>query len=351
MPPLTLTAFQPFSISGTGTAFPAHELSNEDVVRLVSPMGRRGERSDQEVAEVAAALAGVLGVERRAWAHQVGQPFADDEETTVDLMTRALEQALEASSVQAGDLAAIITATSTPAAVTRGNAPQVADRLGVRCAAFDLRAGCSGGVAALVQGAMWVSATWQPVAVVAADTFSKVIPPGVPIAALAMADGAGASVLRPSQAGDGLLAASLCADGSLAHLGTSPSPFPPTAAAMERGDYFLTGDPEELLRQAVPLYTGAIAEAMAGAKLSAEDVALYLPHQAGDRLIEQVARASGFPPERVYARVSRHANTGSASVLVALHEARAEGLAVPGATLVTAALGGGLCWGAAALRV
>ena len=358
MTSLRIANHQPCRIAATGAAFPrqfAHgelcELSNEDVIKLMAPRGPRGERGPQEIQLLAETLAETLGVRRRRWAHRVGDDFHQAETSTVDLQTSALEDALSSASMDARDLGAIIATTSTPAKVTSGNAPAVARALGGRCASFDVRAGCAGGVHALVQGAMMVAASGQPVAVVASDTFSKLIPPDQPVAGLALADGAGAVVLTPDSRGAGLAAASLCADGALSHLGTSPSPFPPTRGALEQGLYYLTGDPAELARQAPALYQEAITEALADAGVGSHEVDLFIPHQAGAALISAVAQLVKIPAERVFSNVADHANVGSASVLVALHEALQTSRAEPGQLLLTAALGGGLCWGAAVIRL
>ena len=198
---------------------------------------------------------------------------------------------------------------------------------------------------------MLAASSGAPVAVAAADTFSKIVPPTEPLAGLAMADGAGAVILVPADQGSGLLGAALNADGGLGHLGTSPSPFPPTRAALEAGQYYLQGDPVTLAREAPGLYQEVIEAALERAGVPATAVDLVVPHQAGARLIEAVSQRVGIPLERVVSHSQRHANVGAASVLVALHEAMAQGRAVRGQTILLAALGGGLCFGAVVVRL
>ncbi len=344
---------------GTGVAFPERfcdgadaELSNEDVIRLMSPRGPRGPRGAEEIALLAASLAEALGVRRRRWAHRVGEPFAEGEATAVDLQLRALQGALDQAGIAPARLGAVLTATSTPPRVTSPGAPAVAQGLGVRCACLDLRAGCAGGVAALTQGALLAAASQQVIAVVAGDTFSKLIPPGVPLAGLALADGAGAVLLGPGPGGAaGLLGAALDADGALGYLGSAPAPFPPTEQALRDGRYFLTADPEALARVAPGLYGEVVGAALQAAGLGPGGVDLFIPHQAGQALVQGLARQTGIDPARVFCEVARHANTGAASVLVGLHEALQEGRAAPGQVVLLAALGGGLNWAAAALRL
>jgi 3-oxoacyl-[acyl-carrier-protein] synthase-3 len=358
LPTLHISRQQRCRLLATGVAFPERfadgasaELDNEAVVALLAPQGRRGPRSTEEQRELAGALAELLGVERRRWSHRPGTPPASDEVTTVDLQQAALERALATPAARGLELGALIATTSTPPRVTAGCAPAVAARLGLRCAAFDLRAGCAGGVHALIQAALTVEASGQAVAIVAADTFSKLLPPGAPLPALAFGDGAAAAILAPASDGSGVIAASLAADGSLGHLGTSASPFPPTTQAIDEGRYLLAGDPEELARQALPRYAAAIAETLELAGVAPSEIDLLIPQQAGRALCAEVGRVAGVPPGRVLCDVARHANIGSGSVGAALHHALAEGRVGPGARVLFAALGGGLCWGAALFRL
>jgi 3-oxoacyl-(acyl-carrier-protein) synthase III len=354
-----LTRQQPCRIAGTGVAFPepptgVGALDNREVVASQAAMGRRGARSPEEIDELAAGLESTLGIRRRHWAHAVGQPFAADEPTTVDLMARALASALAGAGMAAGELGAVITATSTPARVTGANAPAVAEALGVHTAAFDVRSGCSGGVLSLVQGCMWAAATGRPVGVVAADTFSKILPPGHPLAAMAFGDGAGAAILvpvvLPDDGGAGLLSAAFDSDGSLGQLATAPSPFPVTHEHIDAGRYYLQGSAEELAERAPALYAAVIDEALAAAGLGAGDIDRFIPHQTSRPAIESLARAAGIALERTVITCEEHGNCGAAGVYIALDRARRDGLAAAGQTLLFAALGGGLSWGAAVFR-
>lgn len=347
---LTLSRPHPSTIAGTGTAFPAAPLSNDDVIAKYAPDGRRGKRTPDEIAEVSRTLGESLGVARRSWAHEIGAPFRDDEPTTVDLMAAALEAALRDAEMTKADLGALITATSTPARATGANAPAVAERIGTRCASWDVRMGCAGGVLALAQGCMFAAATGQPVAVVAADTFSKIVPPKQPLAALAFGDGAGAVVIRPGADARGLRGAAFDSDGSLGHLASAPSPFPPTHAHVEAGLYYLQGSPEQLAAESPALYAQAIGAALDAAGLEARHVDLFVPHQTSRASVEAAARAAGIELERTAITIDRHANCGAGTVLITLHEARREGRVRPSQHLLFAALGGGLAWGAAVVR-
>jgi 3-oxoacyl-[acyl-carrier-protein] synthase III len=348
---------EPCRIVGTAVAFPTtppHGVgarSNRDVVAKHAAMGRRGPRTDEELDELAKAMGDTLGVETRHWAHELGEPFRDDEPTTVDLAVHAIERALAEARIAPSALGAVLCATSTPAKITGANAPQVASRLGARCAAFDVRAGCSGGLLALHQACMIAASTDQPVAVSGADTFSKITPEGIPLAALAFGDAAGAAIVVSdrTQAG-GALSAAFASDGTLGTLAAAPAPFPVTHARLDQNLYVLAGDPEELAQRSPALYAAIADEALSAAALTTSDVDLFIPHQTSRPAVEHAAQAIGVDLDKTLVTVARHANCGTAGIYLALDHARASGRFVRGRTILLAALGGGLAWGAMVFR-
>ncbi len=350
MPPLTMARHEPCRILGTAVAFPPRALSNAEVVAKYSPSGRRGPRSPEEIAEVARTFGESLGVEQRHWTHEIGAPFGDDEATTVDLSVQALSLALEDASLAAEALGLIIATTSTPARITGANAPQIAARVGARCASFDVRSGCSGGLWSLSSACSYAAATQTPVAVVASDTFSKLAPPSEPLAPLAFGDAAAAAIVMPSEGEGGLVSVVFDSDGSLGHLGAAPAPFPVTHARLDEGLYFLAGDPEELARRSPALYADVTRRALDAAGLAPNAVDSFIPHQTSRPAIASAAKAAGIAMERTVVTAPEHGNCGTPGVLIGLDRARRDGRLRPGGTILFAALGGGLAWGAAVFR-
>jgi 3-oxoacyl-[acyl-carrier-protein] synthase III len=364
MPAVELGPIDGIAILGGGTAFPALQLSNEDVLRgLPSPP-----RSEEQLAFLAAGAQQTLGLERRAWAHRVGHGLEHaSEETTLDLALRAAQAALADAGLAAKDLSLILCATSTPHRMTSTVAAPLGAALGARAACMDTRTGCSGGLFALSTAALYLSAGSGPALVVGAETFSKIIPPQHRAAQLALGDGAAALVLarrdleRSDDRDSGgsatgaaranrpeLSALFLETDGALGRLITTDGALPPTAAEIERGGYQLSGAPEELGAIVPGKYAAAIAAVLRRARLDASSVDLFIPHQTSRALIATVAAAAGL--SRTYVNVERHANIGAAGWMAALVEARKEGLCPPGTRLLLASVGGGMSWAAAVLR-
>jgi 3-oxoacyl-[acyl-carrier-protein] synthase-3 len=107
----------------------------------------------------------------------------------------------------------------------------------------------------------------------------------------------------------------------------------------------------EVFRHAVTLLASAVTEALTKNNLTAGDIDWLVPHQANRRIIDGVGRKLGLPAERVVITVDRHANTSAASIPLALDVARRDGRVRPGQLVLLEALGGGLTWGSALLRL
>ena len=93
------------------------------------------------------------------------------------------------------------------------------------------------------------------------------------------------------------------------------------------------------------------AEVLAKAGLTNADIDWLVPHQANRRIIDGTGRKLGLPPERVVVTVDRHANTSAASIPLALDAAIQDGRIKKGDMVLLEAMGGGLTWGACALRL
>jgi 3-oxoacyl-[acyl-carrier-protein] synthase-3 len=330
------------AIRGGATAFPSRRVTNEEALRLI------GARMSPESLQAAAAEIGSsLGVLQRAWAQVPGAtPPAEGEESTRALAVSAARKALDDAGVAADDVSLILCATSTPsgAGVLAG---AVGTALGTRCAALDIRGGCAAAVFGLATGALHVHAGCGPVLLVGAETFTRVVPAGHQVAALALADGAGALVLTRGRGR--LRGAALATDGGMAHLlPDGPPDF--HAAALAAGAYFLSADPEELTDEIPSRYHEALNLVLARAGIAFRDLDLYVPHQSSRPLIHDVCRRTGIALDRAFVNVDQHANVGVAGWLVALVEARATGKLRPGARVALAAVGGGLSSAAALIE-
>jgi 3-oxoacyl-[acyl-carrier-protein] synthase-3 len=106
-----------------------------------------------------------------------------------------------------------------------------------------------------------------------------------------------------------------------------------------------------IFKNAVRSMAEACDQALEKAGLTADDIDLLVPHQANIRIIEATAKYAGIPMDKVFVNVNRYGNMSSASVPIALDEAREQGLVPPGTKVLMVAFGAGLTWGAMALQM
>ena len=342
MPATVIGPVDGVGVLGTGAAFPTLELDNVGALAVLP-----GQRGPEQLAFAARGLTQSIGVERRAWAHRVGEPLDHaTEPTSLDLGIEAARRALADAAIDASALSLVIVCTSTPHRMTSTLSAPLGAALGADAACMDLRTGCSAGLFALATAALYVNAGAGPALVVGAETFSKVIPPRHKMAVMALGDGAGALVVG-RKPGAALRSAFLRSDGALGSLIGTAGALPPTTADLERDAFQLSGQPEALAGALPDRYTDALSGALRHAAIDAAHIDLYAPHQTSVPMIHAVAARLGIRDDRVWSQgVGRHANIGSAGWIVAL----AESAPRAGDTVAMASVGGGMSWAAAILR-
>jgi 3-oxoacyl-[acyl-carrier-protein] synthase-3 len=283
------------------------------------------------------------GIERRH--------FVAEGQTTSDLATRAARAALADSGIDAGEVDAIIVATSTPDFTFPSVATMVQGALGItRGFAFDVQAVCAGFVFALTNAnALILTGQATCVLVIGAETFSRLMNWQDRSTCVLFGDGAGAVVLTAApgtgtSADRGVLATDLNSDGRYKDLlyvdgGVSTG---------TTGHLVMEG--KEVFRHAVEKLAETAHRALDKAGLTAADVDWIVPHQANIRIIEATAKRMQVAMDRVVVTVQDHGNTSAASIPLALSVGKARGQIKPGDLIVTEAIGGGLAWGSVVVR-
>ncbi|WP_437736733.1 3-oxoacyl-ACP synthase III family protein [Sorangium sp. So ce1335] len=280
-------------------------------------------------------------------------------ETTSDLATRAARAALDAAGIGPRDLEMIILATSSGDAPMPATAVYVQQKLGAELIpSFDLSASLTGLLYGLSVANQFVTAgTMRHVLVIGADLLSRRVDPRDRAAAALFGDGAGAVVIGPA-AGDGrgILSVSLRADGRKADVlqvpgGGSAEPLTPERLADRR--HTLRVNQLEL-RQAVEERLGGQAlAALATAGLAPADLDWVIPHHADAHVAALLSERLGCPKQRVIGALDGGSAAGASagSVAIALDEALRDGRVQPGHRVLLCALGGGLTWGSAVVRM
>jgi 3-oxoacyl-[acyl-carrier-protein] synthase-3 len=314
-------------VAGVGGYLPETIVTNDDLARTV-------DTSDAWIRER-------TGIRQR----HIAQPH----ETCVFMATAAAREALDHAGAEAGEVDAVIVATATPDQAFPATAVRVQAALGTRGFGFDLAAACTGFIYALsVADAMVVARQVRTVLVIGAEVYSRLMNWQDRSTCVLFGDGAGAVLLRGADGedGSGVLSTHLHSDGRFGDL-----LYIDGAVGLPDRSGHLVMNGREIFRHAVTLLAASVDEALSRHDLSADRLDWLVPHQANLRIIDGVARKLGLPPEKVIVTVDRHANTSAASIPLALAEGWRDGRIRPGQLLLLEALGGGLTWGSALVRL
>ncbi len=335
-------------ILGTGHYLPPRAVTNLDVTRMMDT-----------TEEFIVTRTGVL---RRRHA----EPAA----SASSLAVPACQAAVADAGLAMGDIDLLILNTITPDHADPGTAFFLQARLGIPgIAVLDIKQQCAGLIYGLSIADHFVRAgTYRHVLVACSEVLSKRIDgsyEGRNIAIL-LGDGAGDVVIghaeeaRAAGAGEGpgILATSLHADGAGAKALYTAAPGTAlgrpgciNADDVAAGRVHFRMDGKAVFENGVARMSEAILEALETHALTFEDLALLIPHQANLRMLEEIVRKVGAPPEKVFVNVEEYGNMASACLPVALDQARRQGRAPAGGLVLLVAFGSGFVWGSALLRL
>jgi 3-oxoacyl-[acyl-carrier-protein] synthase-3 len=323
-------------IAGTGASVPERVVTNDD-------FARRLDTSDQWIVQR-------TGIRERR--------IVGPDQSTLALASTAGRMALANARVPPDQIDLIVCCTITPEHTLPSTSCELQDALGcpARIPAYDLVAACSGFVYGVISAAQHIiTGTAQTVLVVGVECLSRITDMEDRSTAVLFGDGAGAAVIRASRDPQrSLLSGCLGADGSRAMYIWVPaggSKEPASVRTVNERLHFMRMQGREVYKFAVTKMEEIIAQTVAEAGLTVDDLALVVPHQSNLRIIESASRKLGLPLERVVINIDRYGNTSAASVPVALHEAWDGGRIKRGDHVMLVAIGGGLTWATALLRV
>ena len=320
-------------ILGTGHAYPEGILTNADLEKMV-------ETSDEWITSR-------TGIKQRR--------KASPGEYTSLFAVRAARQAIERARIDPSDIDLLICATVTPDQLLPSTGCLIQAELGANnAAAMDLAAACSGFLYGLTLADTMVRTGQSRLAlVVGAEVLTQYVDYTDRSTCVIFGDGAGAAVLGPVDAERGILAARIKSDGRFAEQlyapggGTRMGTTPETIAG---GMHFYKMKGNELFKVAVRSMTDISRTVLEEAGKSAEDVDLFIPHQANQRITDAVASKLNVDESRIYSNISMHGNTSSASIPIALDECVEAGRVKEGDLVLLASFGGGVTWGGVLIR-
>ncbi|WDI30653.1 ketoacyl-ACP synthase III [Hyphococcus flavus] len=317
-------------LRGCGAFLPEKVLTNEDLSKKV-------DTSDEWIRER-------TGIRERH--------IASDGELTSDLAANAARVALKDADLAPEDIDLIIVATTTPDLTFPSTAAIVQAKLGAGAgAAFDIQAVCTGFVYALSTAEKFlISGQHKRALVIGAETFSRILDWEDRATCVLFGDGAGAFILEAQEATDagerGMMASYLRCDGNLVDLlyvdgGVSSS--------QTVGHVRMQGN--KVFREAVTRISQAMVSVCEEANVPVTDIDWFVPHQANERIIQGVVKKLDLRPDQVVSTISGQGNTSAASIPLAYCAGVADGRIKTGDLVLFEAMGGGLTWGAALMRV
>lgn len=281
--------------------------------------------------------------------------LADKDTGAADMAAAAARVALERAGVEAEGVDMILLSTATPDRLLPSTACDVQALLGARnAAAYDYATACSGFLYGLSMAeAHIVAGQAETVLVCATEKMSSIVDWTDRGTCVLFGDGAGATVVRRAQDGRGILSSYMKSDGTLAELLYRPgggARIPLDIAVLDERSHFVKMAGPEVFKSAVRAMCEAAETALQRAGVTADEIDLLVPHQANIRIIEATAKYAKMPMDKVFVNVDRYGNMSSASIPVALDEAREQGRIGDGALVLMVAFGAGFTWAANVVR-
>ena len=321
------------AILGTGRAYPQGILTNADLERMV-------ETSDEWITTR-------TGIKER---HR-----AADGEYTSMFAVQAARKAIERARIDPIDIGLVICATVSPDQILPSTGCLIQAELGAnRAAAFDLAAACSGFLYGLTMANQMIrSGQTRYALVIGAEVLTRYVDFTDRQTCILFGDGAGAAVMGPAEGDRGILSTRIYSDGRYAEQLYSPgggTRVRPTAETLASGMHYFKMKGNELFKIAVRSMADVSREVLEEGGYKAEDVKVFIPHQANQRITDAVASKLNVDSSIVYSNIAYHGNTSSASVPIALDECIEKGMVSEGDLVLLASFGGGVTWGGALIK-
>ena len=248
-------------------------------------------------------------------------------------------RAIEMAGIDPLEIDGLILATTTPDRAVPASSATVQHELGLRCGAFDINAACSGFVYGLVNAHGLIAMGANKILLIGTDTLARVTDWTDRNTAILFADGSGAVVLESVEHGGGqMLGWDLDADGTAERF-----------LYAEIGG-FIHMEGKEVFRRAVRIMVDSATKSMAHAGVTADEIAMVIPHQANIRIIEAACSRLGIPMEKAATVLHYTGNTSSASIPLAMNSALDAGRIHAGDLILLVGFGAGMTAASALMR-
>ena len=320
-------------IVGTGSALPEKVITNADLEKLV-------DTTDKWITDR-------TGIKER---HQ-----AAAHETTSSLSTQAAIRALEMSGHKPKDVDMIICSTISPDMPLPATAAFVQYQLGVPpCLAFDLAAACSGFLFGLTVAEQFIKTEKaRCVLLIGAEILSRYVDYKDRTTCVIFGDGVAAAIVTAVDSPSGILAAEMHTNGKLAkqlYIPGGGTAQPATHESIDQGLHYIKMRGNELFKAAIRSMEEVSLRTMRKADVAAEEIDLFIPHQANRRITSAVRERLNVPLDKVYSNIESVGNTSSASIPICLDECVRSGRVKKNDLILMTAFGAGATWGSVVMK-
>ena len=320
------------AITGVGAYLPEYILNNEELSRLV-------DTTDEWIMTR-------IGIKERRILKGEGK-------ATSDLGTKAVEQLLEKTGTSPEEVDFLICATVTPDMQFPATANIISDKVGIKNAfSYDLNAGCSGFLYALLTASKFVeSGKYKKVVVVGAEKMSSIVDYTDRATCPIFGDGAAAVMLEPTTEDFGIIDHILESDGAgrkHLHQKAGGSLKPASHETVDAREHYIYQEGQPVFKKAVSKMADVAVEIMERNKVTPENLSWLVPHQANNRIIEATARRMGIEKNQVMINIEHLGNTTAATLPLCLWEW--EPKLKKGDNIILAAFGAGFTWGSIYLK-
>lgn len=270
-----------------------------------------------------------------------------------DMAAPAVLELCSKRGIDPKEIDCLICCTVTPDMVFPATANIICDKIGASNAfGFDLQAACSGFLFGVTTGAAFIeSGRYKKVVVVGADKMSSIVDYSDRNTCILFGDAAAAILLEPGEEGYGILDSILRSDGSgseYLHMKAGGSRKPASIETVMAKEHYAFQEGKTVFKFAVKGMADVSAELLERNKLTGNDIAWLVPHQANLRIIDATADRMGLPKEKVMINIQKYGNTTAATIPLCLWEWESQ--LKKGDNIVLAAFGGGFTWGATLVK-
>lgn len=320
------------AITGVGAFLPEYRLTNEEISTMV-------DTTDEWIMQR-------IGIKER-------RIFKEKGKATSDMGTEAVNELLKKTNTRPEEIDMLICATITPDRPFPATANIISRKARLANAwSFDLSAACSGFVFALTTGATFIEkGQYKKVIVIGADMMSAITDYTDRTTCPLFGDGAAAVLLEPTTEDIGIIDYINHTDGQgrhYLHIKAGGSKLPASPETVEKRLHYVHQEGQTVFKSAVSRMADVAVEIMEKHKITPENLAWLVPHQANMRIIEAVARRMKISQTQVMINIQKYGNTTAATIPLCLYDYESQ--LKKGDNVILAAFGAGFTWGSMYLK-